>query len=55
MSEFDELAPVASVRLGQPQRGFGVPPVPLARLEASNDGITFSPVADLPASPWPVR
>ncbi|AUZ36428.1 glycoside hydrolase [Arthrobacter sp. PGP41] len=56
MAEFDEPTPVASVRAGLPaQRGFGVPPAPLARLEASNDGIKFSPVADLPASPSPVR
>lgn len=56
VAELDGPAPVASVRIGLPaQRGFGVPPAPRARLEASNDGVMFRTVVDLPASPSPVR
>ena len=54
--EFDQPTSVASARIGLPsQHGFGASPAPLARLEASNDGQTFRPVVDLPASPSPVR
>lgn len=56
LAEFDEPTPVAAVRVALPaQRGFGVPPAPKAQLEASNDGVTFRTVVDLPASPSPVR
>ena len=55
-ADFDKPAVVASVRVGLPaQRGFGVPPAPRARLEASDDGVTFQTVVDLPVSPSPVR
>ena len=55
-ADFDEPTPVASIRVGLPaQRGFGVSPAPRARLEASDDGVTFRTVVDLPVSPSPVR
>ncbi|TAP45158.1 glycoside hydrolase [Arthrobacter sp. S39] len=56
LAEFDSPTPVASVRVGLPaQHGFGVPPAPRARLEASDDGVMFRTVAGLPASSTPVR
>ena len=56
VAEFDEPTPVAAVRVGLPsQHGFGAPPAPRARLEASSDGVTFRTVVDLPASASPVR
>ncbi|ACL41491.1 glycoside hydrolase family 2 sugar binding [Pseudarthrobacter chlorophenolicus A6] len=55
-AEFDQPTHVSSVRVGLPaSRGFGVAPAPTAHVEASTDGVTFSKVADLPASGSPVR
>lgn len=54
--EFGQPTSVASVRVGLPvSHGFGTPPAPKARLEASLDGVTFSLVTELPASASPVR
>ncbi|MDR6639466.1 glycosyl hydrolase [Paenarthrobacter nitroguajacolicus] len=54
--DFNEPVAVASIRVGLPARhGFGSSPAPLAWLEASNDGTTFSTVVELPSSPSPVR
>ncbi|NWL32710.1 glycosyl hydrolase [Paenarthrobacter nitroguajacolicus] len=56
MAEFHEPTSVSSVRVGLPVRhGFGTPPAPRARLEASVDGVSFDLVAELPASASPVR
>ncbi|MFJ4208055.1 glycosyl hydrolase [Paenarthrobacter sp. NPDC089675] len=55
-AEFDEPTSVSSVCVGLPvSRGFGAPPAPKARLEASSDGVTFSVLVELPASGSPVR
>lgn len=54
--EFDSPVTVSSVRVGLPaRRGFGSPPAPAARLEWSQDGHRFEPLADLPASAAPAR
>ena len=56
MTEFEQPTSISSVRVGLPvPHGFGAPPAPKARLEASLDGVTFSLVAELPASGSPVR
>ena len=56
LAEFGRPTTVSSVRVGLPtQHGFGTPSAPRARLEASDDGVSFSTVVDLPASSSPVR
>jgi hypothetical protein len=47
---------IRAVTVGLPgPRGFGTPAPPLAALEASDDGVHYHPVADLPPSASPVR
>jgi hypothetical protein len=53
---FDEPVRVAAVTAGLPgPRGFAAAPVPDAVLEASDDGISYRRVAELPATTVPVR
>jgi hypothetical protein len=45
---FDEPVTVAAVTAGLPgPRGFGAAPPPSARLEVSDDGVAYHPVAEL--------
>ncbi|MFE8887071.1 glycosyl hydrolase [Pseudarthrobacter enclensis] len=54
--DFGSPVAASSVRIGLPaQRGFGSPPAPSARLEASDDGTSFRTVVDLPPAASPVR
>ena len=54
--EFAEPTSVQSVRVGLPGlRGFGAPPPPYARLDASTDGVQYVTVALLPPTDSPSR
>ncbi|MQP66398.1 glycoside hydrolase [Niveispirillum sp. SYP-B3756] len=56
MQSFEKPVTIRSVVVGQPgARGFGAATPPLIRLEASDDGVSFRPVATLPATRSPVR
>ncbi|QGP81183.1 glycosyl hydrolase [Sphingobium sp. CAP-1] len=53
---YDRPQTIRSATVGLPgPRGFGTPAPPMAMLEASDDGLRYRPVADLPASTSPVR
>lgn len=53
---FDRAQTVRSVSVGLPgPRGFGTSAPPLGVIEASDDGVTFRKIADLPPSTSPVR
>jgi hypothetical protein len=53
---FDEPVPVSAVTVGLPgPRGFAAAPPPDAVLECSDDGVSYRPVAELPATTVPVR
>lgn len=54
--EFAGAVTARSVRIGLPgPRGFGAPPAPLARLQASDDGVSFQTLTELNPSSSPVR
>lgn len=54
--DLGQVTRIRSVTVGVPGTGgWGAPPPPHGRLEASLDGTVFSPVVDLPAGKTPVR